>query len=287
MDNHLFNEYLEMISLRGLTEHTKKSYSTYIRAYLDYVTNVLHKNPEDVSWAEMRDFIRWIQSERNLADRTINCCIAQLHFFTVYVLHKPWDASQLPLRKFDTYLPYIPTQEETFLFISTMPDLKAKTMLALLYSSGLRIGELCSLRYEDISRQNMRIHIRHAKARQDRYAVLSQKAMDLLTQYWFVYGKPRGYLFPQKHNPDKPISNMYLLNRIHEHEARLGWGQRLTCHTFRHAFGTHLYENGTDLLTIKSLLGHKSLSSTLIYVHLASNAVSNTVSPLDRMEGIL
>ena len=79
MDKY-FNLYREMISLRGLTDHTLKSYSTYIRSYLDYLQNILHKSPEDVSWQELRDFIQWLQKERNLADRTINCVISQLRF---------------------------------------------------------------------------------------------------------------------------------------------------------------------------------------------------------------
>ena len=81
MDDYL-KQFREMISLRGLTDHTIVSYSTYIRAYLDYLSNILHKMPEDVSWAELRDFIRWLQKEKNLSDRTINHCISQLRFFT-------------------------------------------------------------------------------------------------------------------------------------------------------------------------------------------------------------
>lgn len=81
--------YREMISLRGLTDHTVTSYSTYIRSYLDYLQDILLKQPEDVSWAELRDFILWLQKERSLSDRTINACISQLRFFTIYVLHKP------------------------------------------------------------------------------------------------------------------------------------------------------------------------------------------------------
>ena len=88
MDKYL-NLYREMISLRGLTDHTLNSYSTYIRSYLDYLQNILHKSPENVSWQELRDFIKWLQKERNLADRTINCVISQLRFFTIYVLHNP------------------------------------------------------------------------------------------------------------------------------------------------------------------------------------------------------
>lgn len=88
MDKYL-NTYREMISLRGLTDHTLKSYSTYIRAYLDYLSNILQKQPEDVSWDELRDYIRWLQKSRGLSDRTINHAISQLRFFTLYVLHKP------------------------------------------------------------------------------------------------------------------------------------------------------------------------------------------------------
>ena len=284
MDKY-FNSFRAMISLRGLTDHTMTSYCTYIRSYLDYLSNTLHKQPENVTWDELRDYIRWIQQERSLSDRTVNCAISQLRFFTMYVLHKPWDDTQLPMRRFDSYMPYVPSQQDTWYFISSIPDLKQKTMVALMYSSGLRIGEVCSLRYKDIDRKNMRIHISHGKNRSDRYALLSKTALDLLTEYWFTYNKPTGYLFPKQNGEDKPIDTFFLSRHIHAHEKRLGWENRLTCHSFRHAFGTHLYENGTDLLTIKSLLGHKSLESTTIYVHLASNGTKTAVSPFDRMGG--
>lgn len=203
------------------------------------------------------------------------------------MLHKPWDNSQLPIRKFDTYLPYVPSQEDTLAFINSMPDLKQKTMVAIMYFAGLRIGEVCHLRYEDIDRKHMRIHISHSKARGDRYAILSTMALSLLTKYWFAYDRPKEWLFPKQTNKDssKPIDTFYLSRHIHAHERRLGWPERLTCHSFRHAFGTHLYENGIALLTIKSLLGHKSLTSTTIYVHLATNGTSCVVSPLDRLAG--
>ena len=285
MDNYL-NSFRKMISLRGLTDHTLKSYCTYIRTYLDYLNNILHKSPEEVSWDELRDYICWLQKSRVLSDRTVNCAISQLRFFTLYVLHKPWDDTQLPMRKFDEYLPFVPSKEETWQFISSMPDLKPKTMVTLMYSSGLRIGEVCRLRYEDVDRKHMRLHITHSKNRNDRYAILSKAALDLLTQYWFECGRPMGYLFPKQRGEDRPIDTFYLSRHIHAHEDRLGWERRLTCHSFRHAFGTHLYENGTDLLTIKALMGHKSLNSTTIYVHLSSDSIRQTVSPLDYMAGV-
>ena len=284
MDDYL-KQFREMISLRGLTDHNIVSYSTYIRVYLDYLSYILHKMPEDVSWAELRGFVRWLQKEKNLSDRTINHCISQLRFFTLYVLHKPWDASQLPMRRFDSYLPYVPSQKETWAFIHSFSNLKHKAILSLMYSAGLRVGEVCALRYEDISRSSMRIHIRHSKARSDRYAILSRNALDILTQYWFHAGRPTGFLFPSRNDPARPMASYTVNQFIFAKEKELGLKHQLTCHSFRHAFGTHLYENGADLLTIKALLGHKSLNSTTIYVHLASNGISNAVSPFDRMGG--
>ena len=173
-------------------------------------------------------------SLRGLSDRTINCAISQLRFFTMYVLHKPWDDTQLPMRRFDTYLPFVPSQEETFTFINTLPDIKQKAMVAIMYSSGLRIGEVCHLKYEDISRSRMQIHITHGKNRSDRYAQLSKYALDILTKYWFECGRPKGWLFPKQTDPSRPIDTFFLSRHIHEHEDRLGWPRRITCHSFRH-----------------------------------------------------
>ena len=220
MDDYLI-QFREMISLRGLTDHTIISYSTYIRTYLDYLSGILHKMPEDVSWPELRDFIRWLQKERELSDRTINHCIS----------------------------------------------------------------EVCSLKYSDIQRKNMRIHIRHSKNRSDRYAILSQKTLAVLTQYWFAFGQPSDWLFPAQRDPLRPCNTYNVMRWMAEHELRLGWEHRLTCHSFRHAFGTHLYENGYDLLAIKNLMGHKSLNSTLIYIHLASFDSRKVTSPFDLIGG--
>lgn len=285
MDKY-FILYREMISLRDLSDYTLKSYCTYIRSYLEYLNNILHKQPEDVSWQELRDYIRWIQEERSLADRTINCVISQLRFFTIYVLHKPWDDTQLPKRRFNTYLPFVPTQEETFEFINTIPDIKQKAMVTVMYSSGLRIGEVCHPRYADIDSTHMRVHVLHSKNKQERYSVLSKYALDILTGYWFKCGRPKGWLFPKQTDPDRPIDTFYISRHIHEHEDRLGWPRRITCHSFRHAPGTHLYENSTDLLTIKTILGYKSLNSTTIYVHLASSVISQVVNPPGQMGGV-
>lgn len=281
-------EYLDtfvtMVSLRGLTSHTIKSYKTYVSAYLDFVFDFLDKDPADVSWDEMRLFIQHLQMTRHLADRTINAVISQLRFFTIYVLHKPWDPTQLPKRKFDRYLPFVPSREEVAAFISAIDDHKTRAMVILMYSAGLRIGEVCRIKCEDIDRKNMRIHITHGKNRSDRYALLSPAALKELEDYWRRCGKPRNYLFPQRYNPNKPNDPQYVERWMKATEVKLRWPHRFTCHTMRHAFATHFYEDTHDLLTLQHLLGHKSIVSTTIYVTLSNATLRKYASPFDSLE---
>lgn len=286
MDEYL-KSFREMVSLRGLTDHTLISYTTYIKAYLEYLEQHLNKAPEDVTWEELRRFVVHIQQQRNLCDHTMNHCIKQLRFFTLYVLHKPWDPYQLPTRKFDAFLPYVPTRKEVFDFLTSISDLKLKTMASLMYSAGLRVGEVSFLKYQDIERKNMRIRISKSKNRCGRYAILSENMLTLLTDYWFAYKKPKGWLFTQPRNVSKPIYTQTISRQFNAHRAAGDFNPGITCHGMRRAFGTHLYEDGTDLLAIKALLGHKSIQSTTIYVSLASNGTSNTISPFDTLEGFL
>ena len=282
--NEYLDTYITMISLRGLTNHTVKSYKTYISAYLDYVFVLLKKDPADVSWDEMRSFIKHLQHSRNLSDRTINAVISQLRFFTIYVLHKAWDPYQLPSRKFDQYMPFVPSRIEVTDFLNAIDDHKTRAMAILMYSAGLRIGEVCRLKCEDIDRRNMRIHISHGKNRSDRYALLSPVALKVLEDYWFKCGQPRNYLFPQRFNYDKPNDPQAVERHFREAEAKLGWDHRFTCHSLRHAFATHFYEDTQDLLTLKHLLGHKSINSTTIYVTLSDVTLRKYASPFDSLE---
>lgn len=275
------DHFNQMISLRGLTDHTLKSYTSYLGCYLRYLTEQLHKLPEDVSWDELRIYIFFLKDVKKLNPRSVNAHISQLRFFYLYVLHKPWDKYQIPFLKFDTYLPEILSQEEVHFFIDTLENLKHKAIIALLYSSGLRVNEVCHLKYKDINRKNMTIHIANGKNRCDRYAILSKKALDILSAYWFEYCKPMDWLFPSTLRCNKPIIPYTVFRFITDHEKHLGWEHRISCHTFRHCFGTHLYENGADLLTIKHLLGHKSINSSTIYVHLGSHGKNAPVSPFD------
>lgn len=274
----------EMLALSGRTEGTIKSYTLYVSAYLHYLEDHLQLQPPQASWQDMRDFINWIQQERGLSDRTINSIIAHLRFFTIYVLHESWDPSQLPRRRFDQYLPFIPTKDEVTAIINAIDNLQAKVMVILMYSAGLRVSEVCNLQYEDISRARLHIHIREAKNRSDRLALLDPFALEALSHYWRVYGKPMEYLFRTRRDPGKPVSSAFVRHHIELAEQKLGWPHRFSCHTFRHAFATHFYEDTGDLITLKELLGHRSLRSTVVYVTLSGESLRKYPSPIQSLQ---
>jgi site-specific recombinase XerD len=174
------------------------------------------------------------------------------------------------------------SKQDTHHFINTLENLKHKAIISLMYSAGLRVSEACNLKYNDINRKNMTIYIRRSKNRQDRYAILSKNTLDILTQYWLSFSKPMDWLFPSTfNNGEKPIAPFTVHRFIKDHEMRLGWESRISCHTFRHGFGTHLYENGVDIIAIKNAMGHKSLNSTAIYINLAGYKHQTITSPFD------
>src|SRR5690554_3667836 len=182
-----FNDFLV---LRDLTYNTIKSYNSMLHSYLTWVASY-KKTPEAISFDEIRAYILFLKQSRALSNRTINAHISQLRFFHLYVLRSRWDQYEVPYMKFNTKLPDILTLNEVDTFIETMPNLKHKACVALLYSSGIRVSELRHLRYEDICRQDLRVYIRPSKSRSDRYAILSERALAILTEYWFSFGKPR------------------------------------------------------------------------------------------------
>ena len=276
--------FQDMLSFRGLTEGTVKTYTTYISSYLNYLRDIILVDPCDVTWEQMRGFINWIQHERGISDRTVNCIISQLSDFTVYVLHRPWDSTQIPRRKFDDYIPFVPSRQEATDLINAVEDRKARTMIIVMYSAGLRVGEVCKLRYEDVCRARQHIRIVTAKNRHGRLVPLSKLALDALTHYWRLYGLPKsGYLFPSPVKEGKPVSTSYVANHICKAEERLGWDHRFTSHSFRHAYGTHFYEDHGDLRVLQQILGHRSINSTTIYVSLANTTLQKYESPIDSL----
>ena len=153
-----------------------------------------------------------------------------------------------------------------------------------MYSSGLRVSEVIHLHYDDISRNNMTIHFRNTKSRRDRYTILSQKNLDLLTEYWFKCGRPREILFPSSWTGS--YIDVSSVNQFFKASAKkVGITRKVSSHSCRHSFASHLYEDGTDIRYIQALLGHIDLRSTEIYVHVSNKRLLGVQSPYDLQKG--
>jgi len=273
------NKFYEMLDLRDLTKNTIKNYTSFLLQYLTWVDTNLSKSLENISYDEIRLYVLHLKNVRKLKASTINAHISQLRFFHIYILKKPFDQYEVPFMKTTRKLPTIYSKEIIFQFIDSFKNIRHKAYAAILYSSGIRVSELQHLKYEDVSRKNMMLYIKQTKSRTDRHAILSKKALDILTQYWFAAGKPKDYLFPGYHDRNKPVSK-FTINRAFNDQSK-AFGISITPHLLRHHFGCHLYEAGYDLLTIKKMLDHKSINSTTIYVQLANPNNLNITSPFD------
>lgn len=282
-----FSTFIQALHSRKLSQNTIRVYTTYIKPYLAYL-DTIQISPELASYQNMRDFLDWIQSERHLSDRTINMVISYLQFFQLYVLHKDWDRTQIPFRAFNTYLPYVPSPMEVKRLLDAAHKPKVKLALAMLYSTGMRLDELCHLRCSDIIHSSMKIYIRHSKNHSDRYVPLTESIWQMILQYWYSFPKgarPREWLFTQQRRLDHPMDKQWIQREILLLRNSLGLDSRISAHSFRHAYATRCYENGLDLLTLKAYMGHNSINSTCIYVKLAASYKEGFVNPFDQLQG--
>jgi site-specific recombinase XerD len=191
---------------------------------------------------------------------------------------------QLPRFKVRKKLPELLNREEINRLINECANVKHKSFLLLAYGSGLRVSEIAKLRVNDIDSKAMRIFVKNGKGGKDRYTLLSNECLCVLREYWTIY-RPKhhdGWLFPGVRNITH-ISSATIEDAFNNQLEKMRTAKNVSIHSLRHAFATHLLEDGTDIFRIKELLGHASLSSTTVYLHLA-NTSSGITSPADRFE---
>ncbi len=209
-----------------------------------------------------------------------NQCINGIKKYLAYKNHDI-DALHIERPRKIRYLPEVLSLEEIKAILDNTPNLKHKTLLSLVYSAGLRIGEAINLKISDIDSKRMLIHIKMAKGNKDRYTLLSPLFLNLLREYYKVY-KPKEYLFEgQEGGPYTSSSAQQVLKKA----LRLAGiqGRRITLHTLRHSFATHLLESGTDIRYIQSLLGHNSPKTTMIYTHVSEQRLQKIKNPFDSL----
>ena len=280
----LVSRQREILSFRDLADGTCATYLSYLTQFIDWTESELDIPVTDVSWAQIRSYVDHLRYVRKIGNRTINVHIAQLHHFWHYVLKRDWDVYEVPFLRYDTVLPSVPTVSEMHAIIDAPSNIKHRAELALLYSSGIRVSELVRLHCGDIYGSRNSVFISRSKNRSERYAVLSSNALAILSDYIrasYPSARKEDWLFPgQKagsHIDAQSVRNVF--NKAAESAGLSGKG--FTLHSCRHAFGLHLYEAGADILSIKEALGHKSLSSTEIYLTLGIGNGRSVKSPYD------
>ncbi len=217
-----------------------------------------------ITYADIRRFIFHLKDRENKKASTINVYTATIRFFFEYTLGYVWDPKKVPKMKRDRQLPVILTREQVNLLIDSMDNYKHKAITATMYSSGMRVSEVCHLRYKDVRRKQKMIYVSRTKNRWDRYTILSEKNLDILTEYWYRCNRPREWLFPGM-TMDKPLSSRTVEQFIRKHAKSLELPKGITPHTMRHCFACHALEDGVSHTFIQQLLGHRSASSTDVY----------------------
>ena len=277
MFTEILNKLDEETALHNLTPRTCLEYRATVNRFL----KVIQKAPSLLTDDDARAYLL-AKQQSGIKAQTYNHYHGGIHFFYRYVLRVPWDPDKVPRMKRDIFLPTVLTRAEVFELLNAETDLKYKSMYTLMYSSGLRLSEVIHLHYEDISRKTMLIHVRKSKSRQDRYVILSKAALATLTEYWQKCGKPTGILFPSRWTGDY-LSPSSVEQKLRDCVKKTSITKRVTPHSLRHTFATHLMEDGVEIRFIQALLGHRDPRSTEIYLHISKKSLIGVKSPLDTM----
>lgn len=274
---------IEDMRMRKLELRTREA---YIRAVLK-LAKYLRRPPETATAEELRNFQLHLV-DQGVSPITLNATITGLKFFfDVTVGHSEVMAKMQPVHVPRT-LPVILSREEVGRLIAAAGNLKHQTALAVAYGAGLRASEVTALKVGDIDSQRMTLRIEQGKGRKDRYAMLSPVLLERLRVWWKVaraQGKmfDGGWLFPGL-NPIESLSTRQLNRAIHAAADAAQIDKRVSLHTLRHSFATHLLEQKVDIRVIQVLLGHKKLDTTALYVQVATDVLREVVSPLDTLE---
>lgn len=265
--------------LVGLAESTQAIYLKAVTHLHDYY----NKSPKALTAQEIKSYLLSLKQEKKLAPNTYNTQIYGLRFFYCITLRQPLFKLNLPATKVTYKLPDILSAHEVQRIIKAVGNIRYRTMLMVIYGAGLRVSEAVHLKMSDIDGDRMTLHIRCAKGGKDRYVILSPVVYRALQEYWKVC-KFESYVFPSKNDPNKPLSTHRASQIFKSAKANASVTKQGGIHGLRHAFATHLLESGTDIFSIKTLLGHSSIQSTVRYLDFIPNRHQNLISPIDRLE---
>lgn len=273
---------LEELQRRNYSQETTRSYIHAVKQFAEY----FGKSPEKLGAEELRRYQLYLLNEKKCSAGTVKVHMSALRFFYKKVL-KRHDLSfdDLVYPKKPKKLPVVLSQEEVTRLIEATTNPMHRTVLMLLYGTGIRRTEASQLKVSDIDSQRMVLHIRQGKGARDRDVPLSGKLLQALREYW-RWRKPKHFLFPSSaghRGQEQPISDKTVWHVCKGAAIRAGIQKKIGPHTLRHSFATHHMEAGTDLRTIQLLLGHANLEHTTVYLHLSHRHLHAATSPLEQL----
>lgn len=257
---------MDQMVLRGLAPKTQMAYLAAVRGLAAYY----RRSPDHLSVEELQRYLLYCLRERSLSHSTCLQILNGLRFF--YLKTIGWSSAdfELPRPRREQKLPEILNRAELTRLFDAVRNLKHRTLLKTTYASGLRVGEAVRLRIVDIDSERMTIRIRQAKGAKDRDTLLTPALLDALREYYRAH-RPAGWLFPNGHNPKEPLSISSAQRVFTKAKRTAGISKQGGIHGLRHAFATHQIEAGLPIHRLQRLLGHRSIRSTLRYVHLADS----------------
>ena len=273
---------IDDMRMRKLCDKTQTGYIRAVRQLAAF----LERSPDTATVEDLRRF-QLHMVDRGTSPITLNATITGLKFFFDVTLDRgELMAKMQPVRVPHT-LPVVLSREEVARLIAAAPNLKSQTALSIAYGAGLRASEVIALKVGDIDSQRMTLRVEQGKGRKDRYAMLSPVLLERLRGWWRVahaQGKmlPGGWLFPGL-NPMDPLTTRQLNRAIHAAAEAARIDKRVSMHTLRHSFATHLLEQKVDIRVIQVLLGHKRLETTAMYAQVATEILREVVSPLENL----
>ena len=272
-----------------LEELERRNYSAgTIRYYVRFVERFAQhfgKPPDKLGPDHVRSYQSYLLKQRRLSPGSVEHHISALRFFYVQTLHRHQFRQFLPYPKVRQKLPKILSREEVAQLIEASSGLFERTLLMVLYGTGMRRAEVAKLKIVDVDSQRMVLHVVNGKGGKDRDLPLSPTLLETLRAYW-RWLKPRTYLFPSRMHRDheQPISDKTVWHACAEAARKAGMRKRVSPHLLRHSWATHLLEAGTDLRTIQLLLGHEDLETTARYLHLSAQHLHQVSNPLEELK---
>src|SRR3981189_2682089 len=268
-----------MIEDMAIRELAPKTQHDYVQRVKDFAA-FLGRSPATAKSEEVRGF-RLHLALSGAGTPKINATVSALRFFFNVTLDRPDLATHLLFIHEPRKVPVVLSPEEVARFLEAAPTIKYRAALSAAYGAGLRVSEVVSLKISDVDSQRMMLRVEQGKGRKDRNAMLSPQLLKLLRD-WYRIAQPQGWLFPGQ-DPIKPMTTRQLTRACHAAAHMAEITKRVTPHTLRHSFATHLLEQNIDIRVIQVLLGHAKLETTALYAHVAGNAIRETMSPLDRL----